>query len=163
MVADTILMTFPKVAWKYHVNWCFLAKKVQLAKYKSSSRKLLLQVCALPVPVTVHLNKTAHLNQPRRKKFKGWVQLDRTVLSQTEKDQLCNGEWLTDSHVNYAHVLLKKQFPHIDGLKNTLLIQKKQEIKRDVQIVHTQGNHWIVASSLRCSESEIEIFDSLYT
>ena len=93
-----------------------------------------------------------------------WVQLDGTVLSQTEKDQLCNGEWLTDRHVNYAHALLKKQFPHIDGLKNTLLIQKKQEkIKRGVQIVHTQGNHMIVASSLRCSESEIEIFDSLYT
>ena len=68
---------------------------------------------------------------------KVWVQLDGTVLSQTEKDQLCNGEWLTDRHVNYAHALLKKQFPHIDGLKNTLLIQKK--LKRGVQIVHTQG------------------------
>ena len=95
---------------------------------------------------------------------KGWVQLDGIVLSQTEKDQLCNGEWLTDMHVNYAQALLKKKFPHIDGLKNTLLIQKKQErIKQGVQIIHTQGNHWIVASSLRCSKSEIEIFDSLYT
>ena len=83
---------------------------------------------------------------------KVWVQ---PVLSQTEKDQLCNGEWLTDRYVNYAHALLKK---HIDGLKNTLLM-----LKRGVQIVHTQGNHWIVASSLRCNESEIEIFDSLYT
>ena len=44
---------------------------------------------------------------------------------------------------------LKKQFPHIDGWRETQLVHKKQErIRQGVQIIHSRGNHWIVASTL---------------
>ena len=93
-----------------------------------------------------------------------WVQLNGIALSQLDKNQVCDGGWLNDKHINYAQSLLKKQFPHIDGLNNTLLLHKKQEkIKQGVQIIHTRGNHWIVASNLRSSNCEIQIFDSLHT
>ena len=93
-----------------------------------------------------------------------WVQFNGIVLSQLDKDQLREGRWLNDKHINYAQSLLKKQFPHIDGWRETLLIHRKQEkIKQGVQIIHTCGNHWIVASTLGSSTSDIQIFDSLYS
>ena len=45
-----------------------------------------------------------------------------------------------------------------------LLLHKKQEkIKQGVQIIHTRGNHRIVASTLESSKCEIKILESLYT
>ena len=41
--------------------------------------------------------------------------------------------------------------------------KKQKKIKQGVQIIHSYGNHWIVASTLGCREDEIKIFDSLYT
>lgn len=103
--------------------------------------------------------------QPKKKRrteqscSKTWVQFNGMVLSQLDKEQLFNGSWLSDRHINYAQSLLKKQFPHIDGWKDTLLVHKKQKkIKQGVQIIHSYGNHWIVASTLGCREDEIKIF-----
>ena len=108
---------------------------------------------------------TKHPNKKRRiDDSECWVQLNGIVLSQLDKNHVHDGRWLNDKHINYAQSLLKNQFPHIDGLKDTLLVHKKQEkIKQGVQIIHTRGNHWIVASNLRNSNCEIQIFDSLYT
>ena len=36
---------------------------------------------------------------------------------------LKNGDWLGDDHVYLAQELIRKQFPHIDGLQSTLLCQ----------------------------------------
>ena len=73
-------------------------------------------------------------------------------------------KWINDNHINFVKALLKKQFPHTDGWKETLLLHNKQEkIKQGVQIIHTHGNHWIMASTLGSSKCEIKIFDSLYT
>ena len=53
---------------------------------------------------------------------------------------------------------------YIDGWRETLLVHKKQErIKQGVQIIHTRGSHWIVASTLGSSTGDIQIFDSLYS
>ena len=91
---------------------------------------------------------------------KTWLQLDGIFLTQDDKEQLSDGRWLND---NFTQLLLRKQFPHIDGWKETLLLHRKQEkIKQGVQIIHSCGNHWIMASTLRCSKSEVHIFDSLH-
>ena len=87
-----------------------------------------------------------------------------TALSHTDREILRNGRWLNDKHINYAQSILKKQFPHLDGWWNTLLLHKEQKkIKKGVQMIHTHGNHWIIALNVRSSECEIEIFGSLYT
>ena len=36
---------------------------------------------------------------------------------------LKNGEWLGDEHIQLAQELLRKQFPHLDGLQSSLLCQ----------------------------------------
>lgn len=119
------------------------------------------------------LQQESKPEQPEKKRrieqdnvsHESWLELDGIVLSQFDKKQLQDGSWLNDKHINYAQSLLKKQFPHIDGWKLTLLAQKEQEkIKHGVQIIHCRGNHWIVASTLGCSSGEaVKVFDSLYT
>ena len=113
--------------------------------------------------------KKSPLKQPKKKRrleqgdSESWVKFDGIELSQFDKEQLRDGKWLNDKHINFAHALLKKQFPHIDGWKETLLLHKMQEkIKQGVQIIHTCGNHWIVAANLESSKCEIKIYDSLY-
>ena len=91
-----------------------------------------------------------------------WVKFNRMFLLQTDKYELLEGRWLTDKHVNYAQSLLRSQFPHIDGWRETLLLHKVQrKIKKGLQIVFTRGNHLIIMSTL--FGSGIEFFDSLYT
>ena len=61
--------------------------------------------------------------------------------------------------------LLKQQFPSVKVLSLTLY-QRKQfahgehYVKDCIQIVHSHGNHWIVASTINC-EDEILVYDSL--
>ena len=91
-----------------------------------------------------------------------WVKFKGMFLLQTDKDDLLEGRWLSDKHVNYAQSLLRSQFSHIDGWRETLLLHKVQrKIQKGLQIVFTRGNHWILASTL--SGCGIEVFDSLYT
>lgn len=49
-----------------------------------------------------------------------WIQCSGIVLSQSDRNDLCDGEWLNGNHVNFAQSILKRQFPHIDGWRNTL-------------------------------------------
>ena len=68
--------------------------------------------------------------------------------------------------MNFSQRLLKQQFPSLGGLQSTLLQcckENQKRISRGVQIVHSRGNHWIVASTINCKQGEVAIFDSLYT
>lgn len=60
---------------------------------------------------------------------------------------------LDDIITDMAQYLLKKQFPSINvDLKITLLqhkkISKAQAEENELQIIHSRGDHWIVASTL---------------
>ena len=113
---------------------------------------------------TVNLQEKSPPKKKARSDPETWLQLESGLtLTHADQEILHNGGWLNDKHINYAQSLLKKQFPHIDGWKNTLLLHREQrKIKNGVQIIHTHGNHWMVASNVRHGESEIEVFDSLY-
>ena len=68
--------------------------------------------------------------------------------------------------MSFAQKLLKKQFPNINGLQNTLLQAKKQvntgELQR-LQVIHSRGNHWIIASTVHDEgPNKVMIYDSLY-
>ena len=71
--------------------------------------------------------------------------------------------WLDDSHISLAQEILELQFPHIDGLQNTLLSQAGgfSPVKREaIQIHHISGNHWITSSSIGL---EIKVYDSKFS
>ncbi|XP_064388500.1 uncharacterized protein LOC135336575 [Halichondria panicea] len=83
---------------------------------------------------------------------------------------ISEGGQLTDLHMEYAQKLLKKQFPHINGLQPTVCLTrttcndgpKKTLSSNQLQIVHTRGNHWIVVSAIDCEEGVVNVYDSLY-
>lgn len=88
-------------------------------------------------------------------------------LSDKDMHDIIMGERLTQDHIFYAQQLLKAQFPSLNGLQSTLLQEKpvtmKQNNENKVQIIHSCGNHWIAASSLKCTPSvDVAVYDSVY-
>ena len=97
-----------------------------------------------------------------------WLALDHHKLTLTEEDKkiIFEGDELTDKHINFAQALIKKQFKNIYGLALTFLFSayRGATFSADhpaLQIVHTRGNHWIVAA---CdgSSSKIFVYDTLF-
>ena len=87
-------------------------------------------------------------------------------LTQKERSALVMGDCLNDNHINLAQELLKRQFKNLLGLQSTLRLTKLKEplpATGTVQVLHSRGNHWIVASTVGCSAGEVIIFDSLYS
>jgi len=60
------------------------------------------------------------------------------------KQQLHNGQQLTDMYINGAQTLLEMQYPEIGGLQATLYHQSKHPLSQPdnaVQIIHVQPQH----------------------
>ena len=70
-----------------------------------------------------------------------------------------------------ANYVLKKEYPYAEGLQDTLF---QQNLSWDVptgefvQILHTEGNHWITISNINVSDTPgfsantVNVYDSLY-
>ena len=56
-----------------------------------------------------------------------WLKLDKVILKDCDKTVIQNGQRLNDRHINFAQVMLRRQFPHLEGLKLTLLQEKSQK------------------------------------
>ena len=95
-----------------------------------------------------------------------WVRCSGIVLTTTDKDGIMNEVKLNDLMINMAQQLLRKQFPRITGLQSTLLQSKIHHAiltsKEHLQIIHSRGNHWIVASRIQAEDSVVRVYDSIY-
>ena len=93
-----------------------------------------------------------------------WVQCNGIALLEDHRNGIVHGAKLNDLVINMAQQLLKAQFPTVTGLQSTLLQSKKDypalKDKNSVQIVHSCGDHWIVAS--RASSGVVKVYDSVY-
>ena len=62
--------------------------------------------------------------------------------------------------------MLKQQFSELGGLQSTLLQAKpqKQHAKKTktIQIVHSRGDHWIVAATMLAIGDRVLVYDSVY-
>lgn len=79
-------------------------------------------------------------------------------------DTIMNGELLTDLEVNAAQVLLQRQFPHVQGMQDTLLgstLMFNIIAKEMLQILHDGHLHWLLISTLGCTDGQVKIYDSL--
>ena len=89
-------------------------------------------------------------------------------LTAVYKSHLCNDQLLGDVHMGAVQELIKKQFPHINGLSNTLR-QSSRKLKAfdsgdNLQIVHVKlgrTDHWVVISTIGCANGEVDLYDSL--
>ena len=99
--------------------------------------------------------------------YSEWVKNSRISLLASHKKEILNeDDELDDAIITFAQRLLKRQFPNIHGLQNTLLQGKKQVNTsgiQQLQVIHSHGNHWITASTVHDKESnKVMIYDSLY-
>ena len=85
------------------------------------------------------------------------------VLSEYAKQVILDKEWLSDKHIYVAQQLLSKQFPHLSGLSLVVSRSIPSVASNFLQIIHTRGNHRILASTICCQPGEVKVFDSLYT
>ena len=65
-------------------------------------------------------------------------------------------------------MMLKKQFPKLNGLISTLMQEKKnmcKPIRNQLQIIHSHDDHWITASYVpsKKNDNEVHIYDSAYS
>ena len=69
---------------------------------------------------------------------------------------------LDDNVINAAQKLIKKKFPLVDGIQDTLLAQTSfnQCTSEGVQIHHTGKILWITSSSI--GGQQVNVYDSLY-
>ena len=98
---------------------------------------------------------------------KHWVTCEKVILYQQDKNILLNGKWLTDKHINFAQLLLQKQFSHCSGFQSTIYqLQKPLLVLQDmIQIIHINTNHWAVITTIGCEHQNnaIRYYDSLYS
>lgn len=87
-------------------------------------------------------------------------------LEKEDEAIVTGNQMLTDKHITIAQNLLKKQFPHINGLMSTTLgpigqfeVMHSQEF---IQILHTGQTHWICVTNIGCARGAVKVYDSLY-
>ena len=90
----------------------------------------------------------------------------KLILYQASKSSILHKtSWLTDSEIHAGQLLLKKEFPFLDGLNDTSITGSHVVPARSdfVQIVNT-GSHWVCLSSIATwsANGTVRIFDSLY-
>ena len=92
------------------------------------------------------------------------MKFEDIVLSHDDCRILEGGDLLNDEHMNFAQRILKKQFPHINGLRLTLLQNQENisETSNAIQIFNIKKNHWICAAKSE-GKAKVLVYDSVYT
>ena len=88
------------------------------------------------------------------------------TLQEKDLDRLQSPtSWLTDNHMNAANQIFKSDYPHVDGLQDTLL---QQNLSWDVpkgefiQFLHVKGSHWITITNIYVTSSGNSSTNSVY-
>ena len=72
------------------------------------------------------------------------VKCGTLTLMKQDKDHLMGGHELTDNDINFAQLLLKSQFPDIDGFRNTLeqnkSFRKVSKCSKIMQVKNVTGH-----------------------
>ena len=79
-------------------------------------------------------------------------------------DTLANNGWLTDNVIDEGQSLLKRQYPHLNGLQRVVLgltLSFAVQTEGFIQIPHTGYDHWVTVSTIGCREGEINAYNSL--
>lgn len=114
----------------------------------------------LKIPCSVHCHPKIicdhRFDQPKRK-FR---------LPDTEIDILKSPSgWLTDNHIYVANSVLKRDYPAICGLQDTLNQNNlciPTQSKAFVQFLLIRNNHWIIISNINAPVNSINVYDSSY-
>ena len=87
------------------------------------------------------------------------------MLKAADKKILTSEACLNDAVINASQTLLKKQTTTYVGFQNTLLgvnlgYKAIERGKPFIQILHSNGNHWITSTNAGCAAGAVKVFDS---
>ena len=108
-----------------------------------------------PQPVII-IDDNASVKKPLPK----WITINDII---SDKDILLRNEWLNDQHMNVAQSLLKEQHPHINGLTPTVLQGRQPLPTGSLQIIHTDGDHWVAVSTFNTEGADTIVYDPKYS
>lgn len=90
-------------------------------------------------------------------------------FSSPRMDKLTSSSnWLDDRVMDHAMKIVKRHFPHIQGLQETCVASVfgqhglRKQSGKFLQIVNTKGNHWILLSNIGWDHHHVRVFDSCY-
>ena len=86
-----------------------------------------------------------------------------TLYKDSKNGILKPNYWLHDSEIHAGQILLKRDFPLLDGLHDpaitgSMVIPARSEF---IQVINI-GAHWVCMSTLGCHGGIVKVFDSLY-
>ena len=99
----------------------------------------------------------------KHQKSPKWLRINKIDLYQSDKDALTDNQWLNDQHMSVAQTLIKQQYPHISGLMPTIIQGRNPLPKDSLQILHTDGDHWVAVSMFDTGDEDIVVYDSKYS
>ena len=89
------------------------------------------------------------------------------ALTKQEAEQLLCGGWLSGSHISAVHKLLRKAFPHQEGLNDTSILAERlfwsSKPENFVQIIHVSNCHWACLSNRFSAPGAVDLYDTLHT
>ena len=93
------------------------------------------------------------------------VEQNHNGLTADDRKEILTGKKLNDRVINAAQSIIKQQFPHQNGLRDTVVLEGAQtwDSKPDafVQVVFDSSRkHWVCVTN-KFSGNTVEIYDSL--
>lgn len=131
------------------------------------STQVAINTCVATVPMNNSFQKQSvevlnvDNNQEDEQTKELWVRFGKLSLMRVQRNEIELGHRLKDYHINFAQAIIKDQFS-IEGLQCTLLQKTHQTLNNRLQIIHSRGNHWIVACVLFSEVGSVNVYDSLY-
>ena len=136
--------------------------------------------------ISSYFPATKQLDQPRAEAYNkqtivdlttehsGWkhdhnivpcTRLFRFSFSDGMRERIARRRWLSDEEINGAMGLLRRQFPKIGGLENTLVLMHSPLVQKasqcdNVYIVCESNAHWVCAK-YTCRRNVFLIYDSM--
>ena len=116
---------------------------------------------ASDAPPAKKVRMAVHVPSVVDRDYSIWVKFGKLVLTTSQREEIDHGERLKDYHINFAQEIIRSQF-QINGLQSTLLQSSRKITCNKLQVIHSRGNHWIVASTILSDAGCVDVYDSLY-
>ena len=86
--------------------------------------------------------------------------IKQLLLKQEDLDLLINKQCLVSNHIYASIVLLKKQFPKLNGMHHPLREKAMANAKENsIEFHHNGDNHWLLFSNIT---GKVVVYDSIY-
>ena len=92
--------------------------------------------------------------------------MQKPYLLEEDKKRLLSGSWLNCRLIEAAQLLLKEQYPHIQGLQSPLYGESKRfrVVEGDyIQVLNIRKSHWVCVSNVGHGNDDVSMYDSAFT